>query len=135
VARNSKQRNAGPRHVRLCHYMMDSPAWKSLGCGARAVYLDMAKRYAGVGSNNGRIGYSVREAAAELHIGTSTAKRALNELQDRGFIVTMKKGAFIQAEHDCSAEEAHAIQRERAAARLAKTQEPDQQRCLRHGLP
>jgi len=87
-------RDKGPRHVRLCHYMMDSPAWKSLGIIARAIYPDMAKRYAGVGSTNGRIGYSVREAAAEFHIGTSTAKRALDELQDRGFIVAMKKGAF-----------------------------------------
>jgi hypothetical protein len=30
----------------------------------------------------------------------------------------------IQAELDCSAEQAHTVQRERAAARLAKTQEP-----------
>jgi hypothetical protein len=94
MARNSRNKTAGPRHVRICHYMMDSPAWKSLGCGARAVYLDMAKRYAGVGSNNGRIGYSVRTAAAELHVGTSTAKRFLDELQDRGLIVATRKGAF-----------------------------------------
>jgi hypothetical protein len=94
MARSSKHKNAGPRHVRICHFMMDSQAWKSLGPTERAVYLDMAKRYAGVGSNNGRIGYSVREAATELHIGTSTAKRALDALQDRGFIVATKKGAF-----------------------------------------
>ena len=30
----------------------------------------------------------------ELHIGTSTSKRALDALQDRGFIVAVKKGAF-----------------------------------------
>jgi DNA-binding transcriptional regulator YhcF (GntR family) len=90
----NKQKDKGPRHVRICHYMMDSQAWKSLGAIARAIYPHIAKRYAGVGSNNGRIGYSVREASAEFHIGTSTAKRALDELQDRGFIVAMKKGAF-----------------------------------------
>ena len=64
-----KHKDKGPRHVRLCHYMMDSQAWKSLGAIARAIYPHIAKRYAGVGSNNGRIGYSVREAAAEFHIG------------------------------------------------------------------
>jgi DNA-binding transcriptional MocR family regulator len=58
------------------------------------MYLDIAARYAGVGSNNGKLGYSIREAATNLHIGTSTAKRALDNLQDRGFIVAIKKGAF-----------------------------------------
>ena len=90
----NKHKDKGPRHIRLCHYMTDSQAWKSLGAIARAIYPHIAKRYAGVGSDNGRIGYSVREAAAEFHTGTSTAKRALDELQDRGFIVPMKKGAF-----------------------------------------
>jgi DNA-binding transcriptional MocR family regulator len=74
--------------------MMESPAWKSLGGNERALYLEIAARYAGFGSNNGRIGYSVREAATNLNIGTSTAKRALDALQDRGFIVATKKGAF-----------------------------------------
>src|SRR5690349_4258604 len=85
-----RNKDKGPRHVRICHYMMDSQAWKSLGAVERAIYLDMAKRYAGVGSNNGRIGYSVRTAATELHVGTSTAKRGLDTLQERGFIVVMK---------------------------------------------
>jgi hypothetical protein len=88
------KKDKGPRHVRICHYMMATPAWKSLGAIPRAIYLDMASRYAGHGSNNGRIVYSVRCAADELSIGKSTADRALDDLQDRGFIVAMKKGAF-----------------------------------------
>jgi hypothetical protein len=88
------KKEKGPRHVRICHYMMATAAWKSLGGIERAMYVDMAARYAGFGSNNGRIGYSVREGATNLHIGTSTAKRALDALQDRGFIVATKKGAF-----------------------------------------
>jgi hypothetical protein len=83
-----------PRHVRICHYMMETLAWKSLGAIPRAIYLHMASRYAGHGSNNGKIGYSVREAADELSIGKTTAERALIALQDRGFIVAMKRGAF-----------------------------------------
>lgn len=81
-----------PRHTMLFQYMMDSQAWKSLGAIPRAVYLDIAKRY--YGTNNGRIGYSIRCAVAELHIGNATAKRALDALQDRGFIVAMKRGHF-----------------------------------------
>jgi hypothetical protein len=89
-----KNKDKGPRHVRICHYMMATSAWISLGGIERAMYLDIAARYAGYGSNNGKIGYSVREAATNLHVGTSTAKRALDALQDRGFIVAMKRGAF-----------------------------------------
>jgi hypothetical protein len=79
---------------------MATPAWKSLGAVERAMYIDIAARYAGPGSNNGRIGYSIRCAAKELGIGTSTAKRKLDVLVDRGFIVAMTKGAFsLKARH------------------------------------
>ena len=87
-----QSRDKPARYVSMSHYLMKSQAWKSLGCIERAVYLDMASRY--YGSNNGRIGYSIRCAVDELHIGTSTSKRALDALQDRGFIVAVKKGAF-----------------------------------------
>jgi hypothetical protein len=92
--RNNRER--APRHVRLYHYMTNSPAWHDLNAVARAIYIEIAKRYAGVGSNNGRIPYSVREAAAELKIGTATASRALGALVDHGFIVPVTKGAFFR---------------------------------------
>jgi DNA-binding transcriptional MocR family regulator len=80
--------------------MMETPAWKSLGAVERAIYLDMASRYAGQGTNNSKIGYSIRTAAKNLHVGTSTAKRALDVLQERGFIVCTTKGAFsLKARH------------------------------------
>jgi hypothetical protein len=88
------KKDKGPRHVRICHYMMDTAAWKSLGAIPRAIYLDMASRYAGYGSNNGKIVYSVRCATREFSIGPATAKRGLDALQDRGFIVATKRGAF-----------------------------------------
>jgi transposase len=60
----------------------------------------MASRYAGQGTNNSKIGYSIRTAAKNLHIGTSTAKRALDVLQERGFIFCTTKGAFsLKARH------------------------------------
>jgi hypothetical protein len=83
-----------PRHVRLYHYMLRSEAWQSLSANARAIYLEITARYAGVGSNNGRISYACREAKASLKIGQTTAIRAIWELEDRGFIVAVKKGAF-----------------------------------------
>jgi DNA-binding transcriptional MocR family regulator len=76
------------------HFMMNTAAWKSLDSNARAIYVHMAMRYAGPGSNNGRLAYSVREAASELRIGKSTASRALNALIERGFLVVARRGAF-----------------------------------------
>jgi hypothetical protein len=74
--------------------MTDCPAWHDLSAVARAIYCEIARRYAGAGSNNGRIPYSLREAAAEFKISRSTASRELNALVDHGFIVPMTKGAF-----------------------------------------
>lgn len=90
---NNKGRDgSSPRHVRLYHYMTDSPAWHDLSATPRAIYIELARRYAG--SNNGRIVYSVRQAAAELRIGTATVSRALTCLVEHGFVVPMSKGAF-----------------------------------------
>ena len=80
------------RHVRLYYWLMQTAAWKSLSGNQRAIYIEMASRYDG--SNNGRIVYSVREAAQALHIGKATAARDLIVLEERGFIVVMVRGAF-----------------------------------------
>jgi hypothetical protein len=86
------------RYLMMNRYLLESQAWKSLNATARAVYVHMMMRY--YGSNNGRIGYSVRAAAEELKIGLATASRALADLQDRGFIVPKKRGAFtLQVRH------------------------------------
>lgn len=83
-----------PRHVRLYHWMLKSPAWAHLGALEVAIYLEIVSRYAGEGSNNGRIGYSVREAAARFKIGKTTASRAIHKLEETGFIVCTTKGGF-----------------------------------------
>lgn len=87
-----RTRGKTERFVSLRHWLLDSPAWLSLSCNARALYVQIAKRYNG--ANNGCISYSVREAYKELKISKSTAFRAFRVLQDRGFIVCRKKGAF-----------------------------------------
>jgi hypothetical protein len=82
------------RYVRLWHYMLGSAAWKSLSPTAKALYVELAARYAGPGSNNGKIHYSVREAATALGIGKTTAARAFMDLVDRGFVVEVTRGSF-----------------------------------------
>jgi hypothetical protein len=84
---------AGP-YVTLREYMFKSPAWGSLDCVARCLYIEIARRYRGPNSNNGKIPYSVREAAAALRISKDTANRAMVALQDRGFLKITKDSGF-----------------------------------------
>ena len=60
------QKKTGPRFIQLFYFMLESKAWKDLNAVERAVYLELTERYNG--SNNGRIGYSARTAAANLKI-------------------------------------------------------------------
>src|SRR5689334_756669 len=90
--KHQKGKKGEPRHVRLYHWLTDSAAWKDLNATARAVYVEIAKRYNG--TNNGFIVYSVRQAAEELKIGKTTAAKAFADLQSHGFIVAEQRGAF-----------------------------------------
>jgi hypothetical protein len=72
--------------------MLDSPAYLSLTCPARAVLVEIARCYNG--TNNGRLGLSIRWASERCNIARGTAQRALVELQELGFIECMTKGAF-----------------------------------------
>ncbi len=84
----------GGRYVRFWEYMLASPAWQSLDGNCRALYIELARRYRGTGSNNGKIPFSVREAAGMLHIGRSTAQRCFDALLERGFIRVGKPSGF-----------------------------------------
>lgn len=92
---NATGRSTGSgRYVALSHWLMRTAAWRDLNCVARCAYIELASRYAGVGSNNGRIPFSLREMAKALGSSKATAMRALERLQDHGFIVMTKQGAF-----------------------------------------
>ena len=82
-------------HVRLYEWVLQTEAWRSLGCVERALYVEVSRRHrSGTRENNGRIGFSVREAAAALNIGRSTAARAFQELQAKGFLRIGKLSGF-----------------------------------------
>jgi hypothetical protein len=89
---SKNKRHRPERYVKLRYWLLDSAAWQSLPGGACALYVKMAQRYNG--SNNGRIPYSVRETARAVHVSQGMAKYLLDVLQDRGFIVCTKRGAF-----------------------------------------
>ena len=90
--RPRRNRRLDAPHVRLYRWMLDCPAYLSLSCPARAVLLEIARGHDG--GNNGPLGLSVRRASQRCNIARGTAQRALVELQDRGFVDCMTKGAF-----------------------------------------
>jgi hypothetical protein len=92
VKRRRLNKRIDAPHVRLYRWMLDSPAYLSLSCQARTVLLEIARGHDG--TNNGRLGLSIRRASERCNIARGTAARALVELQERGFIDCMTKGAF-----------------------------------------
>jgi len=81
-----RRSSGSDRYVRLPEYLLASPAWRSLDCVARALYVEIARRYRGPNSNNGKLPFPVRESAVALNVGPATAKRAFDHLLDRGFL-------------------------------------------------
>jgi hypothetical protein len=92
--RTRKDSRSRGRFVSLTEYMLASAAWQALDGNSRALYVELARRYRGPNSNNGRIPFSVREAAAALPIGRSTAQRCFERLQELGFIKIGKRSGF-----------------------------------------
>jgi len=92
--RTGKDARADGRYVRLTEHMLASPAWHWLDGNCRALYVELARRYRGPNSNNGKIPYSVREAASALRIGRSTGQRCFDGLQELGFLKIGKRSGF-----------------------------------------
>jgi hypothetical protein len=80
------------RYFQVHHFMAKTDAWRALTAPARAVYVQIGLRYNG--SNNGRIEYSVRDAASECILARDTAGRAFKELVGFGFIEETRRGSF-----------------------------------------
>ena len=81
-----------PRFVQLYFWEMECAAYRALSCYARALLLEIRKRYNR--TNNGKIIMAVREAATLLGCHRDTAAKALQELQDKGWIRATQKGSF-----------------------------------------
>lgn len=88
---NATGRNTSDRFVLLAHYMLRSPAWKTLSPNAKALLIDVWSRHNG--ANNGAIAYAVREAE-EIGLSKDQASRAFKELTERGFIKMHRASTF-----------------------------------------
>jgi hypothetical protein len=78
--------------VMLPWHLLDSHGWHALSPYARLAYIELCRRYNG--ANNGIIGLSVRTLGLALRCSKATAARALTELENAGFIQTMRIGTF-----------------------------------------
>lgn len=100
-----KQDNTGrskgdDRFVKLPYWLLESPAFMSLSTQARAVLIELMKRYNG--SNNGKLYLSVRDAKERCNVAKDTASRAFHELEERGFVERTSGGDF--GRHDRKAQ-------------------------------
>ena len=88
--KHDKERN--DRYFQMHHYMLKTDAWKALSAAAVRVYVQIGSRYNG--ANNGKLAFSVRDAAGECNLDKGTASRAFKELVDRGFIEETRHGGL-----------------------------------------
>ncbi len=79
-------------HVELNNGFRQEAAWKALKPSARVVYVELKSLYNGF--NNGKVEGSERRLAKLTGLGKNTVSRALEELQEAGFIVQMKRGVL-----------------------------------------
>jgi hypothetical protein len=87
-----KQTRAAAQHIRLYRWFTECPAWRACDPVERALYLEIAGGYNGV--NNGNITFSHRQAQERLGVSNKPIMRAFKGLQEKGFIVAARKGAF-----------------------------------------
>ncbi|MBP2229379.1 hypothetical protein J2847_002678 [Azospirillum agricola] len=88
---NATGRNETRRFVALPHYLLNSPAWRTLTPNAKALLIDVWSRHNG--ANNGSIAYAVREAAG-IGLSKDQAGRAFRELEERGFLKVRHASTF-----------------------------------------
>jgi hypothetical protein len=89
-----KRKNRLAPFVPLLIDTIDSPAWRAMSHGAKALFIALKRRYFHTNHNNGRIFLSQRLAAKELGSHHNEIARWFRELQHYGFIVMMSPGCL-----------------------------------------
>lgn len=90
---NHKGRSkTGGAFVMLPNYLLDSPAWRALSTQARALYIELRRRYNG--RNNGQIALSVRDGADLCRMNRDTVASSFKALESLGFVELATPGSF-----------------------------------------
>ena len=90
AAVNQKGRNKHEQFVPLPYRMLDGDAWTSLQPASVKVYVELRRGFNG--RNNGKILLPYAKTQKKLKLGSATIKRALTELEEKGFIEMVTPG-------------------------------------------
>lgn len=83
-----RQRGQTEHFTKMIRSTMETPAWRALSPKAQALYPWFKLEWRGPqANNNGKISFSVRQAAQALGVADDTANKAMHELQAKGFLV------------------------------------------------
>ena len=92
-AQNKRGRSRkAPPFVMLPWYLIDSAAWRSLSFAAQSAFIQIVRLYKGW--NNGQLVLAASALAERLDCSKATAARALNDLEEKGFVGIQKMGMF-----------------------------------------
>ena len=83
---------SGGRFVALPHFLMETPAWRTLPAYERAAFIEVAMLYDG--GNNGFLDMGVRRLADRLNVSVTKAAACLRELIGRGLLEVAEASAF-----------------------------------------
>ena len=84
MAKHNKK-NQSASFLMLDRWIYDTPAYQSLGLGARALYWELKRKFNGY--NNGRVFLSQRDAAKALNRDRGTIANYYAELEEKGFLL------------------------------------------------
>lgn len=96
IGKMRRRKKAG-HFVQLEHYLLDTLAYRTLTPNARAVYVELKRRFNG--RNNGTLALSARDAGDAIGATHHTGARALLELQEHGFIEITEESDFKRKVH------------------------------------
>ncbi len=91
MGRDRRNEKRGEHFAKMIRHTMEEPAWRALSATAQALYPWLKLQWRGAqNNNNGKIQFSVRQAAEALGIALNTAARGFHDLQAKGFLVVTK---------------------------------------------
>jgi hypothetical protein len=90
----SRQRGRLPPFVPLLNSTLDSPAWTAASHGAKALYVELKRKYRHESHNNGYLFLPQRQAERRLHSHHEQIGRWFRELQHFGFIRMTEPGSL-----------------------------------------
>ncbi|WP_017998289.1 hypothetical protein [Paracoccus sp. N5] len=92
MGRDRKAEKRGEHFAPMIRTTMDTPAWRALSSAAQALYPWLRLEWHGPKfNNNGRLQFSVRQAALAMGVTKDTANKAFIDLQRKGFVVVTQE--------------------------------------------